>query len=148
MDIINSFCGQYRFLSNFSPSRIEGAHGIVYRTAEAAFQAGKTDDPEQRQRIAAARSPYQAKVLGRQIALPKDWDKHRHEVMRAVLGCKFSDAGLLRQLLDTGEAILIEGNVWHDNYWGDCSCGRKSCSGPGANRLGTYLMELRDAHRH
>ena len=42
-----------------------------------------------------------------------------------------------------GIILLIEGNTWHDNYWGDCSCNRcKSKSGE--NMLGILLMELRD----
>lgn len=144
---INNFRGPHWFLSNFSPSRIIGAYGIVYKTAEAAFQAGKTDDPVKRQRIADARSPYQAKGLGRQLKLPDDWRVRRNGTMRAVLEYKFANAELLRKLLDTRHAILVEGNVWHDNYWGNCICSKPSCTAPGENWLGRLLMEVRDGRR-
>lgn len=44
----------------------------------------------------------------------------------------------------------IEGNVWHDQHWGDCRCNRlalplrrEACAERGANHLGRLLMELR-----
>ena len=40
------------------------------------------------------------------------------------------------KLLDTGDAILIEGNDWGDRYWG-------VCDGVGQNKLGLILMGLR-----
>lgn len=147
MKTINEFRGEYRFLSNFSPSRIVGSYGIEYRTAEAAFQAGKTDDPALKERIARARSPYQAKGLGRQLELPADWDERRHVVMRAVLESKFEDSLLLQRLLNTEDAVLVEGNTWHDNYWGNCHCNRPACLNFGSNWLGFHLMELRDDRR-
>ena len=46
------------------------------------------------------------------------------------------------RLLSTSNATLVEGNWWHDNFWGDCYCPK--CKGiPGANTLGRLLMELR-----
>ncbi len=44
-------------------------------------------------------------------------------------------------LLATGKASLLEGNWWHDNFWGDCFC--EACSQPGENRLGSALMAVR-----
>lgn len=42
----------------------------------------------------------------------------------------------------TGDAFLEEGNHWHDNRWGRCSCER--CSSKIApNWLGKILMEIR-----
>jgi predicted NAD-dependent protein-ADP-ribosyltransferase YbiA (DUF1768 family) len=43
---------------------------------------------------------------------------------------------------------MIEGNWWHDNFWGDCYCNNKSgkhpeCLKPGLNKLGLLLMNLR-----
>ena len=39
-------------------------------------------------------------------------------------------------LLDTGGAVLIEGNTWNDTFWG-------ACNGKGLNHLGRILMTLR-----
>ena len=41
------------------------------------------------------------------------------------------------RLINTGDAILIEGNTWGDTYWG-------VCDGVGENRLGKLLMEVRE----
>jgi hypothetical protein len=67
--------------------------------------------------------------------------------MSAVLRAKFADPDLRAKLLASGDADLVEGNTWHDQTWGDCCCGRRACSGLGANRLGRMLMELRDELR-
>jgi len=49
---------------------------------------------------------------------------------------------LKTKLINTGTARLIEGNTWHDNIWGDCSCPR--CVGiTGQNHLGKILMQVR-----
>jgi ribA/ribD-fused uncharacterized protein len=144
MSRIERFAGEYRFLSNFYPHPIRGAHGLVYPTAEAAFHGGKTTIPSARAWIAAAPTPSVAKSRGRLVALRPDWDQHRHVVMRAVLTAKFTDPHLANRLLATGDAVLIEGNSWHDQYWGCCRCGRPACAAPGKNWLGRYLMELRD----
>ncbi|UUV32096.1 NADAR family protein [Amycolatopsis roodepoortensis] len=145
MTRIEEFRGRYAFLSNFYPlaQPIRGARGVLYWTAEAAFQGGKTDDLRQRARIAAALTPKEAKQLGRRVRLIPGWNEKRHGVMRAVLRAKFTDPGLAEMLVATGDAVLVEGNTWHDNDWGDCRCGRPACAEPGKNWLGLYLMELR-----
>jgi hypothetical protein len=147
--IIDSFRGEYWFLSMFSPVLIIGANNLAYRSGEAAFHGGKTSDPQIRAWIAAAPTPLEAKRRGRsrKVALRSDWDSHRHVVMRAVLRQKFSRPELAELLVKTGDAELIEGNTWHDNDWGDCRCGRPACERPGENFLGRYLMELRSELR-
>ena len=47
-----------------------------------------------------------------------------------------------KQLLETGDEELIEGNRWHDNVFGSCFCPK--CGDKGQNMLGKLLMELRD----
>jgi predicted NAD-dependent protein-ADP-ribosyltransferase YbiA (DUF1768 family) len=54
---------------------------------------------------------------------------------------------LAAELLETGEALLIEGNTWHDQIWGDCRCGRPECAEPGLNLLGQILMSVREMVR-
>ncbi|EWM19669.1 NADAR family protein [Kutzneria sp. 744] len=141
---IDNFLGEYRFLSNFYPHTIIGAHGIQYPTAEAASQAGKTTDRRERERIAAASTPNEAKRLGQKVTLIPGWNERgRHVVMRAVLRAKFSDPELASRLVLTGEATLVEGNSWHDQFWGDCRCRGSACERVGENWLGQYLMALR-----
>ena len=59
--------------------------------------------------------------------------------MRFALKLKFQDKILRELLLETGDAILEEGNIWHDFFWGVDASSRY-----GENWLGKLLMELRD----
>ena len=65
--------------------------------------------------------------------------------MHFVVALKFSHNPHLREkLIKTGDKILIEGNYWHDNDWGDCYC--KNCKHtPGNNNLGKILMNVRSS---
>lgn len=145
-NVIARFSGAYRFLSNFYPAPVLW-DGIVYPTAEHAFNAGKTAGAGDRVLISMASTPAEAKRIGRTVHLRPDWDTvHRYEVMRDVLELKFRAEGLREQLLATGDAELVEGNDWHDTHWGVCECRRHS--GVGDNHLGRLLMELRAQLRH
>lgn len=135
MKKIDSFVGEYRFLSNFYPSKIE-VDGKDYATVEHAFQALKTDNPTEREIVRSARTPGQAKKLGRRVTLRPDWDTARIGVMKMLLEKKFSDKVLRAELLATGDAELVEGNYWNDRFWG-------VCRGQGQNWLGKLLMEIR-----
>ena len=47
------------------------------------------------------------------------------------------------RLLATGDELLVEGNYWHDNYFGFCYC--EKCSQlPKHNQLGKILMRIRE----
>ena len=70
------------------------------------------------------------------------------QVMRDVLRAKFAhNANLRRELLSTGNAVLVEASS-HDAFWGagrslDDARLADRCSWPGKNTLGFLLMELR-----
>lgn len=49
------------------------------------------------------------------------------------------------KLLATGGQELIEGNRWHDTFWGRCVCER--CKGTGQNWLGRLIMQVREELR-
>jgi len=155
-DIIESFSGEYAFLSNFAwtPVMFEG---IEYPTAEHAFAAAKTTDDEMRRKIALTSKPGEAKRYGRSVALRPDWDKRvRYEAMAEILRSKFGketheERRMFRTkhrtwLQSTGDALLVEGNRHHDNHWGDCSCPEHRET-PGANHLGRLLMAIRSTLR-
>lgn len=136
-EIIDSFEGEYRFLSNFYPSPIIGPRDLPCATVEHAFQAAKAMLFLDAQWIAAAPTPSQAKKRGRQLkTIRPDWDDVRVAFMTTFLLKKFSDPKLRQRLLDTGNATLIEGNWWGDTYWG-------VCKGVGKNNLGRLLMSIR-----
>lgn len=91
-------------------------------------------------------SPGEAKRFSKSIQLRPDWEKIKVEVMRELLKEKFSQPLFKILLLSSGEEELIEGNWWHDQFWGSCEC-QKHSQIPGQNMLGNLLMEIRDEIR-
>ena len=74
-----------------------------------------------------------------------DWDEIKGEVMLPIVREKFKqNPDLAEKLLATGNAYLIEGNYWHDNYFGICTCKECHHKGEGKNVLGRILMQVRD----
>ena len=140
--MINRFEGKYSFLSNFYQSTISDGN-LMFPTVEHMFQAAKTTDMVEYEKIACARTPNEAKYLGRHVALREDWEEVKEQVMYKALVEKFSIPDLRRLLLATGDEELVEGNVWHDNTWGNCTCER--CRNiEGQNKLGKLLMKIRE----
>jgi len=142
MLIIDSFRKPYGWLSNFSKAEIT-FDGITYPTLEHAFQAAKTDNIEDKVKIAAIGNPVVVKRMGKKVKMREDWNVIRLDVMRMLVDLKFQDETLSEKLIETGDAMLVEGNHWHDNYWGACSCERCS-SKERDNYLGMILMEKRE----
>ena len=164
--IISSFTGEHYFLSNFWTGYPKvsmaslGYGGAFADSAEHAFQAHKSTDPRQQAIILAARTPKIAKQLGRQVRpLPPWWEDRKREIMLECLLAKFSVPELRQRLAATGNAILIEGNQWGDDYWGAvageigkatvlpcwaASPGDRSYVLYGHNWLGRLLMVVRE----
>ena len=132
---ISLFSGRYAFLSNFYPSQI-AFEGQFYPTVEHAFQAAKTLDFAERERISSLGTPGLAKKAGRKLNLRPGWNDKRIEVMWHLLQLKFEIPFLRNELLNTFPQELIEGNTWNDTFWG-------VCDGKGENQLGVMLMEVR-----
>ena len=128
---IIAFRGKYFFLSNFYTD----SFGIC---VEKYYQASKTDDSVLRQKIFDAATPQKAKDLAR--GLPRKEDAK--EIMGKLERFKFLSMPERRMLLETGGAELVEGNVWHDTFWGVCNCPQHK--GEGENWLGKILMEVRE----
>jgi ribA/ribD-fused uncharacterized protein len=141
--MIKFFNGAYSGFSNFSPHEVK-FEGVIYPTSEHAFQAAKTIDPTSRVLIQKLAKASEAKAMGRKLVLRANWDELKLGVMVTILKDKFTRHDALKSLLlSTGENTLVEGNTWHDNYWGACiceSCGKKEEQ---HNWLGTCLMQLR-----
>ena len=141
---ILEFQGKYRFLSNFHICDVE-YEGIKYPTSEAAFQAAKTFDVEDRKMIASAPSPFKAKGMGRKVILRQDWEQVKEQKMEDVVRIKFdSHPDLKKALLDTGDADLFEGNDWGDCTWGRIQL--PNGTWVGLNLLGKILMKLRSEY--
>jgi ribA/ribD-fused uncharacterized protein len=139
--IIDRFHGEFAFLSNFAPCEIEW-DGKVWPTLEHAYQASKTLDPAEQEAIRLAETPGRAKRLGGKATLTEDWPHRRFDAMYTLLKIKFAKEPFRSQLLATDSALLIEGNDWHDQLWGDCVC-EKHIGTPGLNMLGELLMLIR-----
>lgn len=136
MKVINSFSGDYDFLSNFYEAPVT-FNNILYGSSEAAFQAQKTTQWDQ-QVLISRMSPGQAKRAGRKLKLREDWESVKVMTMREVCEAKFAqNPELIERLLDTDDAYLEEGNTWGDKFWG-------VCDGEGENMLGKILMDIRE----
>lgn len=158
------FRDERAFLSNF----YECPHGVDFdpdndgvvmnfRTAEHAYAYAKVDpkDTQTRAQIRAARTPGEAKRLGRMGLMRMGWEEPglqgKVATMLRILRAKFKDLVLASRLLCTGDERLVEHNWWHDNFWGSCMCtpcytkrltrvGRPT---EGENWLGQLLMTVR-----
>lgn len=141
-DPIILFSGEYRFLSNFYSCTII-MHGETYRSTEHAYQAAKAADENRHLFRAAGVTASESKKLGKQYSkyTPEVWDAVKVGIMAALLARKFASGTpltpLAQKLLDTGDAVLVEGNYWGDVFWG-------VCNGKGENWLGKLLMERRE----
>jgi len=144
--VIDSFSGTNRFLSNFynQPMHVKELvkgepFDLTVATLEHAFQAAKAqpDDTVARSRIAKAATPGKAKYLGRSVCKRDNWDDIRVLVMYRLIKIKFARGSeLAARLLETKNALLIEGNTWGDTFWG-------KVDGVGKNYLGRLLMRWR-----
>jgi ribA/ribD-fused uncharacterized protein len=137
---ITKFAGPYRFLSNFWRVSVH-FRGVTYQTSEHAYQASKALHPEDAARIAECPYPHAAKRLARIVEKRPDWEADKVIVMHEILRAKFTqNKELAQRLLSTGCCTLVEGNKWHDTFWG-------VCDGEGQNVLGRLLMGIREELR-
>lgn len=133
---IEHFSGVYNWLSNFY--RVDVClDNITYSSVEHAYQAAKTINADEREMIRNASTAGKAKKLGRGVEQRKDWTNIRLDVMLDLLRQKFKDPDLKAKLLNTADALLVEGNWWKDYFWG-------VCNGIGSNHLGRLLMKVRE----
>lgn len=144
-DVIREFRGEYNFLSNFYKCTV--SYGpYQYDNSEAAYQASKTKDLTEKEMFVCM-DPRAAKRYGRKVTMYDGFEENKVRIMQEIVFCKFMEnKNLMEKLLSTGDAKLIEGNTWHDNYWGVCNCDRQTCNG-GKNMLGKILMQVRDLYR-
>lgn len=150
--MITSFRGKYWFLSNFHPCDIE-YQGIVYPSVEHYYVAMKVKNDQTlngryytaadfKEYLAKIKSPEIVKKIGTMIKVRSDWEEKKIEFMTYGIKEKFKNEELKEQLISTGNDQIIEGNYWHDCFWGQCNCDR--CKGKGKNNLGKIIMKVRD----
>lgn len=137
---ITRFFGEFRKLSNFWESDVV-LDSVTYPTVEHAYQAAKTMNLEKRAWILASEWANGAKQRGAKVPLRPDWEGVKLGVMEHLLRQKFSQREFKKFLKGTEHRELVEGNYWHDNFWGQCTCSKHI--GQGQNHLGKLLMKLR-----
>jgi len=143
--VIDTFADEYEFLSNFSSYGFYDEKGRYWKTVEHYFQAMKIDPkhPDWEHwfyKVHEAKSPRQAKSIGRKCPLREDWEDLKVLYMYKALKMKFNENALIRTwLINTGDITLIEGNTWGDRYWG-------KDDGIGKNMLGRLLMTIREEY--
>lgn len=128
----------YNFLCNSYECRVQ-YNGVIYRNAEAAYQAQKTMDVDERETFGEL-SAEEALKKGREVKLRKDWEDIKYAVMAEVLQEKFRNPELRKELMDLEGCLLVDEDD-DGEYWGT-----KGESGKeGKNTLGELLMMLREA---
>jgi len=148
--MITKFDGRYGFLSNFYPCKIE-YQGITYNSVETYYVAMKCNNDQMIdgkyytsadfRELVANMAPGKAKQLGKVIKVRSEWDSKKLGFMEWGLREKFKIEELKEMLLSTGDVTIIEGNWWHDVFYGQCTC--EKCIGKGKNNLGKILMQIR-----
>jgi len=132
------FRDEYAFLSNFYPSPIVTPGGTSWMTVEHVYQASKSLNPADWEMIRSLPTPGQAKRAGRLLILRPDWEDRKVPFMTIFVRLKFQQHPKLAERLCAIREPIVEGNHWHDNFWGDCSCFR--CKEiEGRNEMGRIL---------
>lgn len=144
--MIDRFHDEFAFLSNFAPVPNGIGDGErIYPTVEHFYQAAKFSSSEHKISILNMESPGKTKRYSREHSYDIEWwddESVRLCVMEEGLRQKFQNLELKNALLATGDQTLVEGNWWHDQFWGSCSC-VKHADKPGQNHLGRLLMLVR-----
>ena len=131
--------GECGFLSNLYKKSLV-FEGILFPTAEHAYQYGKFRDEDTRKWAMEAPKPHLISILAHSLFvwdIVDNWSKIKVNRMYNVLKAKFSHYYIRQKLLETGNSILIE-NSKMDSFWG---IGRIE---KGKNMLGKLLMKVRE----
>ena len=130
-----AFRGEKFFLSCHYPQKMV-YKGEEYETAEHCFQAQKCENKYEKEMIKRAKTPGEAKKLGKNVLLVDDWDRIKVAVMRDIQYVKFHIPELADKLRNTRNEFLAEENDHGDRFWG-------TYNGYGENHLGNILMDIR-----
>ena len=136
---ITFYTPDFYVFNNFSAHAIE-YRGLLYPTAEHAYQAAKCTDPQGKEEIRNARSPIQAKRVANETyrwARDSDWDSKKLAVVEAILRAKLAQHPEAQEALkDSGDEDIVEDSPT-DYFWG------AGADGTGRNMLGKIWMKIR-----
>lgn len=116
--------------------------GKTWRTSEHRYMYKKTTDKDEAQKIWKAKTPAEAKRLGRKVRLRSGWEGMKFNIMVEACYAKFSQNLELKELLLSTDNRPIHENC-ADPEWG---------GGPnfpkGKDLLGKALIKVRDMLRN
>lgn len=158
------FNGPWQLLDNFAALTVvvDVGFGVErYKTAEHAYAAGKATCTVDHDYVWEAPNPGAAKARGQTIDLRPDWEERRWVIMKRVLRAKyFQNARFRVKLRQTGDRLIVEGNVCDDQVWGATPPEGQARLGDnpaavfkpgtvltGRNGLGNMLVELRQENQ-
>jgi ribA/ribD-fused uncharacterized protein len=96
---------------------------IVLLTPEHYYQAYKSKNKQEQEKILTAPTPGKAKRLGRKITLRPDWEDIKFSVMINAQWLKvIHETDYFNLVLNADAEDFIEYNNHHDNIWGHCLC--------------------------
>lgn len=105
MESIKSLTGAYAFMSSEYYVLFE-YEGVLYKSAESAYQAARCVDPRMRGMFVNA-SGKEARVLGLFISEKPNWDFYKQDVMYDITLAKFQqNPKLYQQLYTTGDTPI------------------------------------------
>lgn len=147
---ITRYEGDYDWLSNFYPAKValttggmiflmvEYVEEQMFPTVEHAYHAAKFAELHHHLIILSLEQPAAAKHYAKNLKKiwRHDWEDIKLRIMFGLNWQKFNNQHMRIKLENTGKAILVEGNNWHDTFWG-------VCQGEGLNHLGRIHMKLR-----
>ena len=139
--------------SQWYPARFE-VDGVAYPTAEHFMMAEKArlfDDQAILHQVLSAKTPNDAKALGRRVAGYDDarWTARRFDAVVQGNLAKFSQSGPLRAFLrGTGAAVLVDASpvdaIWGIGLAADDPRASDPAQWQGLNLLGFALMAVRE----
>ena len=141
---ITIFKNEYSFLNNFYQRKIY-YKGILFPTIEHAFQASKYENIDEMKKISIIQNALDAKKEGLLITPTDYWIKNKNNIMFDLLNVKFNlyNRDLREKLIQTSGKNIINGNFYHDNYWGNCYCNKCSQINK-LNIIGKMLTLIRE----
>ncbi|KAH8919598.1 DUF1768-domain-containing protein [Atractiella rhizophila] len=123
-------------LSNDFVCDIDLGHGQEFPTLTHLFHSCKFLDESDSEIIRRCRTAGEAGAMAAKLKSRADWRFVQDAIMRGGLAIKFGDPELRAELLDTlGKKLIFDSE---DAYWG------RGKDGQGFNKLGVFLMELRN----
>ncbi len=131
--------GGWNCFSNFSAHQVE-YDGTLWPTSEHAFQAAKTLNEDEKNKIKLARSPQEALLLGRSVMLRSDWESVKVDILESILRAKYTQhLAIQEKLFQSQGKELIEASPV-DSFWGI------GPGGTGENMCGKLWMKIREEY--